>query len=247
MSAPLEVTTSEHGGLKVCTLGPPAGEPVDGAAVLCHGFGAPGDDLVPLGKEVFQQRPDLAGRVRLHFPEGALDLSTMGMPGARAWWMLDFKHLSLPPAERSARLRAERPPNVIELRKQIDAFTDSLLAADGLTKKNLVVGGFSQGAMIMTDYALRHDDDLGGLAAMSGAFAAESDWREWAVIGPKRKAFLSHGRQDGVLPFAGAEALRDFLTESGHEVRFEAFDGPHTIPAVALEGLGDLLEHACDA
>ena len=44
----------------------------------------------------------------------------------------------------------------------------------------------------------------------------------------------THGKYDPLLPFAGAEALRDLMTESGLAVEFVAFDGPHTIP---LEGL----------
>ena len=246
MSPPLTETTSEHGGLPVVSVGPPAGEPVEAAALLCHGFGAPGTDLVGLGAELFRRRPALAGRVRLHFPAAPLDLGPMGMAGGRAWWLFQLSDFGLPPEKRSARLRAERPPKVEELRALIDSVADSLLTSDGLPSGSLVVGGFSQGAMLMTDYALRHvDRELGGLAVFSGAYAAETDWRPWASDCPTRSVYLSHGRQDGILPFAGAADLRDMLAEAGHEVRFEAFDGSHTIPPCALDGLGDLLEAAC--
>jgi hypothetical protein len=40
--------------------------------VLCHGFGAPGDDLVPLADELFRLRPALARKVRFAFPEAPL-------------------------------------------------------------------------------------------------------------------------------------------------------------------------------
>ena len=40
----------------------------------------------------------------------------------------------------------------------------------------------------------------------------------------------SHGYFDPILPFTGAEALRNLLTGAGLDVEFLPFDGPHTIP-----------------
>ncbi len=241
----LHDSTAEHGGLTVRSVGPPAGEPVEAAAVLCHGFGASGSDLVSLAAELFRVRPALAGRVRLHFPAAPLDLGPLGMPGGRAWWMLDMNRLNLPPEQRVAALRKERPAGVDALRTQFDSVIDSLLTLNGLSGGSLVVGGFSQGAMLSTDYALRAAGELGGLAILSGAFVAEAEWTGWARICPSRRVFQSHGTTDPILPFASGEGLRDLLTAAGHEVRFEAFPGPHTIPPAALEGIADLLEAAC--
>jgi phospholipase/carboxylesterase len=64
-------------------------------ALFCHGFGAPGTDLVPLGAELFQLNPALAGRVTFVFPEAPLSLAEQGMPGGRAWWHLDVMRLML--------------------------------------------------------------------------------------------------------------------------------------------------------
>src|SRR5262249_43254386 len=51
------------------------------AIVLCHGFGAPGDDLASLWRAV-----DVGRGVRWFFPEAPLDLSAMFGAPARAWW-----------------------------------------------------------------------------------------------------------------------------------------------------------------
>ncbi|QDT16730.1 alpha/beta hydrolase [Alienimonas californiensis] len=247
MNVLLTQTTSEHAGLTVRTVGPPAGEPVEAALLLCHGFGAPGTDLVGLAAELFRLRPALVGRARVHFPAAPHDLAAMGMPGARAWWMLNMNRLNLPPAQRVAALRRERPEGIDALRTQLDSAIDSLLTLDGLPSESLVVGGFSQGAMLTTDYALRTEGELGGLAILSGAFVAEDEWSAWAATCPSRRVFQSHGTADPILPYESGEALRDLLTDAGHTVRFEAFPGPHTIPPVALEGLADLLEAASEA
>ena len=61
----------------------------DGPAVLlCHGYGAPGDDLVSLARAV-----DAGRDVRWFFPEAplAIDLG-YGMTG-RAWWPIDMVRL----------------------------------------------------------------------------------------------------------------------------------------------------------
>ncbi|MEM9703560.1 MAG: phospholipase [Planctomycetota bacterium] len=246
MDIPVFQTDSEHAGLKVRSLGPPAGEPVQAACVLCHGFGASGTDLVGIGEDLLRSRPALAKTVRLHFPEAPMDLGPMGMPGGRAWWMLNMRRLSLPFDERVEALRNERPEGVEALRTQFDSAIDSLLTLDGLPSGSLVVGGFSQGSMLATDYALRSDEPLGGLAILSGALVMQAEWSERAGACPPRRVFQSHGRHDDILPYAAGEGLRDLLTGADHTVRFEPFDGPHTIPPVALEGIAELLDAVVD-
>ena len=51
--------------------------------VLMHGFGAPGTDLVGLWRVL-----NVPSDVRFAFPEAPHGIP--GMPGARAWWMLDL-------------------------------------------------------------------------------------------------------------------------------------------------------------
>ena len=80
-----------------------AGQPT-GAVVLCHGFGAGGDDLVPLHAELVELQPALA-RQRFIFPEAPLSLG----PGSRAWWMIDFEAIE--------RLQAGDPAALREFRK----------------------------------------------------------------------------------------------------------------------------------
>ncbi len=83
---------------------------------------------------------------------------------------------------------------------------------DALAPSKLVIGGFSQGAMLATDVALRSDIPLAGLCLFSGTLIAE---QEWVVSAPNRRGLrvsLSHGQSDAILPFTAAERLRDFLT-----------------------------------
>ena len=42
--------------------------------VLCHGYGAPGTDLVPLAKELIRMKPDLKADTVFLFPEAPITL-----------------------------------------------------------------------------------------------------------------------------------------------------------------------------
>ena len=55
--------------------------------VLLHGFGAPGDDLVPLWRVL-----DVPREVRFVFPAAPLPLD-MGYGDARAWWLIDMERI----------------------------------------------------------------------------------------------------------------------------------------------------------
>ncbi len=102
----------------------------------------------------------------------------------------------------------------------------------------LVLGGFSQGAMITTDLTLRLEEPPAGLCLLSGTLIAESEWTPRVKARAGLPVFQSHGENDGILPYANAEALRDLLTGAGLSVEFHSFPGEHTIPMSVLRALG---------
>ena len=202
--------------------------------VLLHGFGAPGDDLVSLAEY-------LDVPARFVFPEAPLELG--GMYGdSRAWWMLDLARLesqlrSGNPHDRSA----EIPEGLSAARDQVSRLIDQVAARFATTDDRIVLGGFSQGAMVSLDVALHRDKRLAGVVMLSGTLIAES---EWAPRMPKLAGvpvFQSHGRGDPLLPFVVAETLRDKLKTAGALVEWHQFVGGHEIPAGVLAELGQFL------
>ncbi len=220
-----------------------SGAPCELVVVLCHGFGAPGDDLVPIGPELCQRFPALAGRVRFVFPAAPLSLD-FGFGDSRAWWLIDIDRIvsrgATPQGLRE--LRQEIPEGLPFARKLLRGLVDELLRTTGLPVSRLVLGGFSQGAMLATDLALRLDEPVSLLAVFSGTLVCEAEWRQRAPSRRGLPVLLSHGRQDPILPFEGAEALREVFVEAGLQVEFIPFDGPHTIGQEALDRFGRLLE-----
>jgi phospholipase/carboxylesterase len=192
--------------------------------VLLHGFGAPGDDLAPLAGVL-----GAPAGTRFVFPAAPLDLGAQYF-GGRAWWMIDLARV----ASGAPRDIRRVPPGLIDARAHIDALLRRL-ARPGVP---LVLGGFSQGAMLSLDVALHGDHALAGLVLMSGTHIAAD---EWAARTPARRGlpvFMSHGRGDPLLPFATAEGLRDALTQSGLCVEWLPFDGGHEIPQHVIRGAG---------
>jgi phospholipase/carboxylesterase len=74
------------------------------------------------------------------------------------------------------------------------------------------------------------------VAALSGTLMAEKEWRANIARGIRPAVFMSHGRQDPVLPFAMSERLKDLLKEQGFAVTWLPFEGGHQIPAAVLAG-----------
>ncbi|MGV3625427.1 MAG: alpha/beta hydrolase, partial [Archangium sp.] len=127
-------------------------------------------------------------------------------------------------------------------RKSVLALVKKVADGTGLPMKRIVLGGFSQGAMIATDVALRLEEAPGALVVLSGTLLTEDAWRPRAKSRAGLPVFQSHGRADPVLPFVAAEWLRDLLVDSGLQHEFVPFDGGHTIDRNALTRLGDFLK-----
>lgn len=222
---------SRIGPLRVRT----AGRGDAAAILLCHGFGAPGDDLVSLARVI-----DAGRDVRWFFPEApiALDLG-WGMTG-RAWWNIDMERLQRLMLTGQAHLLAEEtPPGLAEARAALEATIAALEKDHGVQRDRLVIGGFSQGAMLTTEVALHADAPFAGLAILSGTLVSADRWVEAArARGSSIHALQAHGRRDPLLPFAAAEALRDLLTSTGAEVEWVPHGGEHEIPQTVLDRLG---------
>jgi phospholipase/carboxylesterase len=217
----------------------PEGSSPQLAVLLCHGFGAPAEDLVPLAAELLTQRPALARAVRFVFPAAPMQLE--GMPGARAWWRLPPEVFQF--GERDWERYADAVvEGLAPARRALLSCVEAVSRGMKLPLGRIVLGGFSQGAMLATDVALRLEEPPAALAILSGILITKSDWSARAERRRGLPVFQSHGHYDDILPFARGEALRQLLEGAGMPVQFVPFDGPHTIFPEVLEGLAAFLE-----
>lgn len=212
--------------------------------VLCHGYGAGGEDLVPCAGEILSCLPhELRPQVRFFFPAAPIILGEMYGMDSRAWWPIDMVELER--AMQTGTYRKMRDNDIPEMDTAGAKLLESIqlvLDQQKLGWDACVVGGFSQGSMITTDLTLRNTERPAGLIVWSGTVIREPKWQTALKQRPLHLPVVqSHGRQDSILPFQGAELLRDLLTEGKADVQFLPFDGPHTISPEAITAAAQLI------
>jgi len=193
------------------------GDQPTAAIVLMHGLGADGRDFVPLAGEL-----DLSsvGPVRFVFPNAPqMPVTVNGGYRMPAWYDILDADLA----------RQEDEPGL----RRSQAAIEQLLArenARGIVAGRIVIAGFSQGCAMALMTGLRHAERLAGIAGLSGYLplagrtAAERSAANAAV-----PVFLAHGRQDPVVPLAGAVASRDALQALGYPVQWHAYPMAHSV------------------
>jgi phospholipase/carboxylesterase len=216
---------SQPGGLEVVREG--SGEEAKGGplVLLLHGWRAQGNDLVGLAREL--------AHARARFLVPAAPLAEPG--GGRAWWRLDG-------ADRPAHVwKDELPPDfrpnagVAAARQAVQAVLRD--ARQRYAPDSIALVGFSQGAMLALDVALAADPPVDRVAVLSGVLLADA----LPALHVKKPAlpavFVSHGRSDPVLPFAGGASIETVLAPYGYQVKFVPFEGGHQIPRTVVEQL----------
>jgi phospholipase/carboxylesterase len=234
------VSMQTLGTLKARVIDKEPNQTVERVVVILHGFGAPGDDLVPLVQALPMQKG-----TRYVFPEAPIDLGD-----GRAWWIIDWNE----------RARYERsgdwtgytqlvPPGLPEASDKVSALLDAI-EKWGVPSERVVLGGFSQGAMLALDVAAHRVKKPRAIVCLSGSLIAVPRWLGKAPTLKGVPILMTHGKSDPVLPFAMAERLRDELNKAGARVEWTPFSGGHQIPDPALAALRRFLEaqlHASDA
>lgn len=204
----------------------PAGAP---AVVFFHGYGANGADLAPLASELGLEKP-----ARWLFPDAPLSLDFGGL----AWFQIDVAAVEQAQRTGKAVDWSDREPPGFE---EAAAAAEEFLAALETPLENVVLGGFSQGAMLAVELALRAKSAPRGLVVLSGNLIRR---KAWAALAPRRagmKFFQSHGIADPILGFQGALKLEALLKDAGLAGSMLKFEGGHAIPLEAAESLAQWL------
>lgn len=239
-------TTRRVLGSLECVVCEPSEEP-RGLAVFCHGFGAPGTDLVPLAQDLAVLSKPIAEHLVLMFPAAPLEMRDFG-PGSRAWWPIRFAQLQAAMMSGDfTDLKNFIPDQLFEMRDRLSEAVSLLAGELGLVKKNCVLGGFSQGAMLATETVLADVDNYGGLIIWSGTLLSVDRWTDFVPRHQGVPVLQSHGTFDQMLPFELAVELKALLADGGMSVGFHAFPQGHSIANDVLEESAKFLSKICEA
>ena len=211
--------------------------------VICHGYGAPGTDLASLAPEWMSLLEEEASSFRFIFPAAPNDLAELGMPGGRAWWPINMARLAeAAQAASFDQLHDHEPPGIDDVRDQLCKCIKEVKEDLGTPSSPLVLGGFSQGAMLTLDTTLRGDIDPPELLIQfSGTLVCMSKWEASLTRLAKTTVYQSHGRQDPILPFSSATTLRDLIQKDAETYEFHDFNGPHTIDRHGVSRTAELM------
>ena len=193
--------------------------------VLLHGYGGTAENWLQFVGHI--QAP---GNARLIFPQGPLRGPGSGM---RGWWWLDIRG-HIPPGQQMADFSIANPGGIKVASRLVGNYLKGIQGP-------IVLGGFSQGAMLSGEIAFQTDQELAALVLLGGTTVNEAAWVDRFPGRRQLPIFIAHGRQDSVLPFAIAERFAGRLRAAGLHVTWVPFDGGHEIPAEVIRLLNGFL------
>lgn len=190
--------------------------------VLLHGFGADAQDLAGLAPAL-----DFDDRLSIYFPEGPLEIPIGFAMTGQAWFPIPMAQLT-----DGFDFELIRPVGLDEIVSKMEKFLSQL------PHEELIIGGFSQGAMLTTHLVLKNPSRYKGLVALSGTLCNKDEWQSFCDQNPERpRVFQTHGQFDSVLTFHQAQKLDSFLRRNQFDTQFYAFNGEHEIPQEAIRRL----------
>ncbi len=201
--------------LKGPSFSPISGGKAEKLIVFLHGLGADGNDLIGLAREFASVVPT----AKFVSPDApfACDMSPFGYQ----WFSL----LSRDPLDIYAGLQHVAPI--------INSYIDEQLAQLGLTGKDLILAGFSQGTMLSLYLALERKNGCAGVLGYSGALVPGAVDEIQNPYHPR--ICLVHGMQDDVVPFESMHLAEETLTKIGLSV--ESYARPGLGHGIDMEGI----------
>jgi phospholipase/carboxylesterase len=188
-----------------------------------HGRGADEHDLAPL-----LQALDPDGNLLGLLPRGPLALP----PGGRHWYVL--REVGSPDRE-----------TFLESFGVLSDWVDGMLAENDVTPERLVVGGFSQGAVMAYALGLAAGRQRPAAILAFSGFIPRVDGFELDLDGRAGlPVSISHGSLDPIIGVEFGQEARRRLEDAGLVVRYREDPVPHTISPGALAQAKQVLTEA---
>ena len=196
--------------------------------VLFHGYGADAEDLIVLAQSLY-----FSEDVDFIFPQGVRAISLGSGVTGRAWFQMqsvDFENIS---SQLSDHKMISDVKNVLEQIKE-------LLNHLGSLYEKIFIGGFSQGAILVTHSFYRINFIPKALLILSGSLILPSLFPTLPES-LKIPFFQSHGTQDNLLRIDGARRLHEKLLSVGLKGLWYEFQGGHGVPEDVASSLNNFM------
>ncbi len=187
---------------KIYRQNPAAGGNANKLVVFLHGYGADGKDLIDLAKPFGMALPNAS------FISPDAPHPCAMSPQGRQWFPIE-----------------EIPNGAIKASVNLLGLIDNEVKKLSLTFKDVILIGFSQGAMMSMQCLLINHEQLGAIIGYSGALKEENiEAANDQILNGKHKysdtpILLVHGEQDEVVPFQSLEKSKYLLNKIGFNVQ----------------------------
>jgi len=164
--------------------------------IFLHGYGSNKHDLMNLAPEFAEVIPNA------HFLSVDAPYPWEGdYPDTYQWFSLKIMNETI------------ILPQIIEANKMLDKFINEQLQRFNLKDKDLILIGFSQGAMISVYHALRRKNEINLVISFSGKLLGANKLKD--ELKSKPKICLLHGTEDTLVPPDSLDEAAEILNKFG--------------------------------
>jgi phospholipase/carboxylesterase len=191
-------------------------EEADVAMILVHGRGATPESILTLADEF--------GEPELHYVAPRASQST--------WYPYSFLMPEI-----------QNQPGLNSGLQAIHNLIETLLSM-GINREKIIIGGFSQGACLATEFAARHPVKYGGIVALSGGLIGDSvDIGQYEGNMEGAPVFLGCSDVDPHIPVERVHETEAVFQKLGAEVTKKIYPGmPHTVIEDELKHVKKLIQ-----
>lgn len=185
--------------------------------IWLHGLGADGNDFAPIVPEL--HLPSKLN-IKFTFPHAPVMPVTINNGyEMRAWF--DIHHPDV-----STKI------DLAGIDKSVQAINDLIQHElnNGIEAANIMLAGFSQGAVIAMVTGMLYPQRLGGVIALSGLLPHAATIAEQAPAASHGlPMFIAHGTEDNIVPFAFGEQAYTEIAGAGYPVEWHAYPMAHSV------------------
>jgi phospholipase/carboxylesterase len=192
------------------------------SVIWLHGLGADGNDFVPVVKMLNLPH------VRFILPHAAFKKVTANNGyEMRAWYDI----FSFVPGSKQDEAGI----------RESQAYIESLInkeVARGIPAKRIFIAGFSQGGAVALQTALRHEQALAGVLALSTYLPLHPSLeKEKSKANQNIPIFMAHGTTDNVIPITTYRASYEFLQVHHYTIERHEYPMAHTVNQAEIEDI----------
>lgn len=218
----------------ILVTGPRTGGTPELTVVWLHGMGVDNTDFAAFPDEIRGFNGPVCRFVLPNAPMRELAMHP-GYP-LRAWYDVPGRRID----------ENEDEPGIRETSRRVAALIDEI-AAGGVSRSRIVLGGFSQGSAISLFTGLRMKEPIGGVAALSGYLPlAGRLFSEATPAGRRTPIFMAHGDFDSVVPPVIAARSAEVISQVDSDLIARTYPMDHELCREEMHDLAAFLRSVAD-